>query len=484
VPVQPSAPPPTVPVPPVPPAPPPGFAAPPPGGAPPSVPPPYVAGPPPAGGGKGGKGPLIGLALLVVAALLVGSFVLFGGGDDDDAGGGDDAIVLEPIGLTLADDFAGNLDLDTPGGSLAVALPDVPPLGAGVAAALAGREADGDEPGLYGGSRDVAVCDVEQLIDFLTDEDNADKAEAWAEVQGIDVDGIEDFIEDLTPVRLRFDTRVTNHGFRDGRANPIQSILEAGTAVLVDDTGVPRVKCNCGNPLAEPADFDGDDDEALDIEPQNPEDAWDGFDPETVVVINEGDTINIFVLLDLDTGDLFSREVGSNGDGDGDVDVGELGDLCEKLGASPTCGEQPPESTTTTAGDTTTTTAGSTTSSIVLGTGDVQVTLRWPSDADLDLVVVDPNGNEASRSSSTPEGGQLDVDSNIGCQNDGSVENVFWPEGAAPAGAYTVIVEGFQVDGCGGGAYDITVQVTGQPDQTFSGNVPEDGESSHTFTVG
>jgi len=120
----------------------------------------------------------------------------------------------------------------------------------------------------------------------------------------------------------------------------------------------------------------------------------------------------------------------------------------------------------------------------VLGTGDVQVTLRWPSDADLDLVVLDPNGEEASRSSTTSSGGQLDVDSNIGCVNDGSVENVFWPPGSAPAGTYTVVVEGFEVDGCGGGAYDITVTIDGQDSQTFTGEVAESGESTHTFTVG
>ena len=36
---------------------------------------------------------------------------------------------------------------------------------------------------------------------------------------------------------------------------------------------------------------------------QNPDDAWDGFDPDNVVVINEGDTVinNTFVLIDLDT---------------------------------------------------------------------------------------------------------------------------------------------------------------------------------------
>jgi hypothetical protein len=37
-----------------------------------------------------------------------------------------------------------------------------------------------------------------------------------------------------------------------GTAVAFQSILQAGTAVLVDSTGRPVVRCRCGNPLAEP----------------------------------------------------------------------------------------------------------------------------------------------------------------------------------------------------------------------------------------
>ncbi|MGH3907098.1 MAG: DUF6777 domain-containing protein, partial [Pseudonocardiaceae bacterium] len=42
------------------------------------------------------------------------------------------------------------------------------------------------------------------------------------------------------------DTRVTNHGYRDGKATDRQAVLQAGTAVLVDEKGRPRVKCGCG----------------------------------------------------------------------------------------------------------------------------------------------------------------------------------------------------------------------------------------------
>ncbi len=60
------------------------------------------------------------------------------------------------------------------------------------------------------------------------------------------------YITQLTPLVLLSDTRVTNHGYYDGQPTTLQSVLEAGTAVMVDQYGVPRVKCNCGNPLLPP----------------------------------------------------------------------------------------------------------------------------------------------------------------------------------------------------------------------------------------
>lgn len=425
--------------------------------------PPGPLGPPPATK-KSKRSLVLALLALLVVGAAVGSFLVF---SKDKASA---EIRLEPISATLPDDFADNLDLDLPGSSLALALPDVPPLGSGIGSALAGLQADGDEPGLFGGSRDVGVCDIDQLIGFLTDSANADKAEAWAGVLGVDVDGIEDFIRGLTAVRLRFDTRVTNHGFRSGTANAIQSVLEAGTAVLVDDEGVPRVKCNCGNPLLEPEPLgDLSEVDALDLDAlaANPEDAWEGFDPVQVVIVLPAATpVTAFVLVDIDTGELFERPVGSNGDVDAEVDV-NTGDICDKLPASPTCagvgGDDGP----------------------VLGTGDVQITLEWSSDADLDLAVTDPTGDNINFGNRGPTatGGQLDVDSNVGCTNNGSVENIFWPPEGAPAGDYVVTITGFTVDGCGGGDYVLTIKVAGQDDQVETGSVGEDEIDEFTFSV-
>jgi len=80
------------------------------------------------------------------------------------------------------------------------------------------------------------VCDVKQLVSFL--QGNADKAAAWAKVIGITLGEIPSYIDDLTSVILRSDTRVTNHGFAGGAATNLQSVLQAGTAVLIDKFGV------------------------------------------------------------------------------------------------------------------------------------------------------------------------------------------------------------------------------------------------------
>ena len=159
----------------------------------------------------------------------------------------------------------------------------------------------GNEPGLYGGTRDIAACDAVQLTDFLMS--NPDKAAAWAEVQRIEVSEIPEFVAGLTPVTLTRDTRVTNHGFVDGRAAPHQSVLEAGHSVFVDEFGVPRAKCSCGNPLAPP--------EPLTSAPIYVGDPWPGFDSTTIIVVIA--TVPVeggFVVVDTDTGELITVPIG------------------------------------------------------------------------------------------------------------------------------------------------------------------------------
>jgi len=103
--------------------------------------------------------------------------------------------------------------------------------------------------GIYGGTLDN-TCDKQQLISYLTS--NPAKGQAWAGVQGITFAQIPAFINSLTPAILPANTLVTNHGFKNGVATPKYSLLQAGTAVLVDANGHPRARCFCGNPLWTP----------------------------------------------------------------------------------------------------------------------------------------------------------------------------------------------------------------------------------------
>lgn len=171
----------------------------------------------------------------------------------------------------------------------------------------------GSREALYGGSLDTASCNKEQLIGFLGD--HSDKAAAWAAVQGIRPSEIRAYINSLTSVILLRDTRVTNHGFSHGRAMPRQAVLQRGTAVLVDDFGVPRARCYCGNPLGPPRALSA----PVDVGPR-----WPGYEPTRVIVVVARVEVETFVLVDVDTGERFGRPAGSNGPED--VPVLEDGD--------------------------------------------------------------------------------------------------------------------------------------------------------------
>jgi hypothetical protein len=112
-----------------------------------------------------------------------------------------------------------------------------------------------------------------------------------------------------------------------------------------------------------------------------------------------------------------------------------------------------------------------------LGTGDIQVTLRWATLDDLDLAVTDPSGEVvAYYNRAVPSGGQLDVDANAGCgeQNASPIENIFWPPSQAPQGNYTVTVNLFARCGNSTGAipFNLTLLVQGNR-ETLSGTVDD-----------
>ena len=247
------------------------------------------------------------------------------------------------------------------------------------------RALSGATPGLYGGTRDQRSCDPQRIIDYLAA--NPAKEQAWADAQGIPRSEVASFIHGLTPVFLRSDTRVTNHGYRSGRATAHQDILQAGTAVLVDQYGVPRSRCACGNPLAPP--------EA--VTPTYQGTPWNGFSPGNVTVINPSPTvINIITIIDIHTGDPYGIHTGPN--------PGPPLSLPNLPGGG-TPNSTPPDTTTT---ESTTSTTPTVTGVFTLSsTTDNKATLdpkTWTVDPQAGTSTIDVGGtNTASYSWSVPQ---------------------------------------------------------------------------------
>ncbi|MFF3706903.1 DUF6777 domain-containing protein [Streptomyces phaeochromogenes] len=177
----------------------------------------------------------------------------------------------------------------------------------------------GNTPGLYGGTQKPKVCDVDRLKDFLTDPRNRQKAREWARVVGITPDRIEGYIDDLTPVLLRHDTLVKNHDYKKGKAVAFDALLEAGIAVLVNDQGLPAVKCSCGNPLQS---FDKDP-EKISVKFEDGNKKWDGYEKSDVVTVKPApEPLERIALIDVDNPDQgINRPVGSTGENDQPFDA-------------------------------------------------------------------------------------------------------------------------------------------------------------------
>lgn len=177
----------------------------------------------------------------------------------------------------------------------------------------------GSTPGLYGGTQKPKVCDVRKLEKFLTAPENKKKAQEWARIAKVDVDGIGNHLDELTPVLLRHDTLVKNHDYKKGRAVPFDALLESGIAVLVDDQGLPAVKCSCGNPLRA---FDENPDR-IEVEFAGDNQEWEGYDESAVVVVKPApERLEEIKLVDVEDPDQgISRKVGSTGESDTTFDT-------------------------------------------------------------------------------------------------------------------------------------------------------------------
>jgi hypothetical protein len=258
----------------------------------------------------------VGVVVAVSAALAAC------GGSSKPAGvKGRSEVAAQPVGKQIANPFTTPVGKDTNG----IKPPPAATAGGGGPATY-----KGGLPGLYGGTRNYATCDAHKLVTFLVH--NHSKAVAWATTLGIQESEIRKYVSKLTAVTLRTDTRVTNHGYLNGRATTLQAVLEAGTAVFVDQYGEPVVKCYCGNPLSPPV---------LYSSPTYTGPIWDGFSSSHITIINQSTTIiKIFNLYDPATGKTFTRPAGTDGSSDG------------KTGAPPSGGA--PSATPPPAGQTTT----------------------------------------------------------------------------------------------------------------------------------
>ncbi|MDX2561879.1 hypothetical protein PV371_19745 [Streptomyces sp. TX20-6-3] len=238
------------------------------------------------------------LAALAASLLLAGCTSVWEGaqgGAQPAAAGSTQDVLLQPLADQGPDPF-------TESSARATARASSPAPGPEAEGAQV-REVTGSTPGLYGGTRAEGSCDVEQQVTSLSADQ--DRTRAFAEAAGIPETHLADWLRGLTPVVLRSDTRVTNHGYREGRANAFQAVLQTGTAVLVDQYGSPRVRCACGNPLRTPAAVrDG-------IHQGEP---WDGFDPDRVIVVRPTTTVvTSLVIVNNADRSWIERATGSDG---------------------------------------------------------------------------------------------------------------------------------------------------------------------------
>ncbi|MGW0470592.1 DUF6777 domain-containing protein [Streptomyces coeruleorubidus] len=187
--------------------------------------------------------------------------------------------------------------------------------------AVPGGLQQGDTPGLYGGTKQPAICDVERLKRFLTAPRNDRKARVWAAALDLRADEIPGYLDRLTPVLLRHDTLALNHDYKKGKAVPFRALLQAGIAILVDEQGLPSVKCSCGNPLRP---FEGDT-SRISVTFGDGNEKWQGYDRAEVVVVRPAPRkLERITLVDVqDSGRGIERPVGTTGEADTGFDATE-----------------------------------------------------------------------------------------------------------------------------------------------------------------
>lgn len=241
----------------------------------------------------------------VMACALSAALLVAGcggrGGESAESGADGNEVFLQPVAGGGRDPFTASTAADSP---FITRMP-YPATPANRGSAPQGvRSFPGSTPGLYGGTRAVGSCDVEKQIGFLSSDPA--KARSFAQAAGVRQATVPDFLRALTSVVLRADTQVTDHGFHDGRATSFQSVLQRGTAVLVDNRGMPRVRCAGGNPLNPPV--------VSRTTPGTQGQPWSGFRPGNVVVVTPASTaIRNITIIDIVDSRWIERRMGDDG---------------------------------------------------------------------------------------------------------------------------------------------------------------------------
>ncbi|MEJ2861505.1 DUF6777 domain-containing protein [Actinomycetospora flava] len=251
------------------------------------MPPPVAYVPPPPA--RRSRGPIIAIVVLAMLVAALGGVVVA-----RELNAPTD-VTLEPVATAGANPFMESVGTD---------VPDVRPV------AHTGGSWSGTTPGLYGGSGSNAVCDRSRLSRFLGE--HPDRAAGWASVLGLrdsSASTISSYVDGLTSVVLRSDTYVTNHGWSGGHVTAWPAVLQAGTAVLVDQHGNLVTRCFCGNPLTAPQSFNT----VAYVGPR-----WYSFTSSSVTVITHQTTqvTNNFTIIDVHTGRGHDRPHGSDGEED------------------------------------------------------------------------------------------------------------------------------------------------------------------------
>jgi hypothetical protein len=231
--------------------------------------------------------------------------------------------VVVLLGVLRAPTQQADLTLESAGAASAGAFtPDfragaTPSAGAALPAGVVDTGAvSGATEGIYRAVKGGSPCDRDGLSAFF--KENPPIADLWVRAVAADptlataeafksvtATTLPGYIGALTPVLLRVDTHVTAYSMASGAATARQSVLQAGTAVLIDERGLPRLRCYGGSPLASPARNAPTASQAGD--------PWPGFDLGAAVVMTPApNALRQFGLAD-PTGTTFRRPAGSVG---------------------------------------------------------------------------------------------------------------------------------------------------------------------------